>query len=239
MVTRARQVIVTADDLGASHGVNRGVFEAHRRGIVTAASLMTDGAAAAEAADLAKDHPELDVGLHVDLGEWVRRGGVWVERYSRADTSNEVEVRRAVSRQVERFEHLVGRPPSHLDSHQHVHRQSIVGAVLADFGSQLGVSVRERSAGVRYRGDFYGQDGTGATDLDNVAVPALVALIESLEPGCTELGCHPGYADDLESDYAAERAVEVATLCDPAVRAALRAVDAELIGFRQLTGHRS
>jgi len=42
-----------------------------------------------------------------------------------------------------------------------------------------------------------------------------------LPVGATELACHPGYADDLESDYRAERSREVASLCDPIIRSTL------------------
>ena len=63
-----RWVIVNADDFGRSRGVNRGIVEAHERGIVTSASLMVRWAAAADAAAYARMRPELSVGLHVDLG---------------------------------------------------------------------------------------------------------------------------------------------------------------------------
>ena len=73
-----RYLIVNADDFGLSAGVNRGVIEAHERGIVTSASLMVRPPAAAEAAADARAYPELSLGLHVDLGEWSYREGEWV-----------------------------------------------------------------------------------------------------------------------------------------------------------------
>ena len=45
-----RYLIVNADDFGLSHGVNRGVTQAHAAGIVTSTSLMVYGSAASEAA---------------------------------------------------------------------------------------------------------------------------------------------------------------------------------------------
>ena len=62
-----RKLIVNADDFGASAGVNRGVVEAHVRGVVTSTSLMVKGAGATGAAALARLHPRLGVGLHWDL----------------------------------------------------------------------------------------------------------------------------------------------------------------------------
>jgi hopanoid biosynthesis associated protein HpnK len=63
----ARQLIVTADDFGRSREVNAAVALAHRNGILTAASLMVAGPASQEAAAIARDYPDLDVGLHVTV----------------------------------------------------------------------------------------------------------------------------------------------------------------------------
>jgi chitin disaccharide deacetylase len=65
----ARRLIVTADDFGLSLAVNEAVETAHRGGILTAASLMVTGAAAADAIRRAKRMPGLHVGLHLALVE--------------------------------------------------------------------------------------------------------------------------------------------------------------------------
>jgi hopanoid biosynthesis associated protein HpnK len=62
-----RRLIVNADDFGRSQSINRAVIQAHQRGILTTASLMVNGAAAEEAAALAREHPCLGVGLHLTL----------------------------------------------------------------------------------------------------------------------------------------------------------------------------
>src|SRR5262245_64423892 len=114
----ARSLIVNADDFGLSAGVNRGIIEAHERGIVTSASLMVRGSAAAAAAAYARAHPALSVGLHLDLGEWAWRDGGWVSVYEvvRADDARAVVAEAA--RQLAAFRRLVGLSPTHLDSHQ-------------------------------------------------------------------------------------------------------------------------
>ncbi|HXR24730.1 MAG TPA: ChbG/HpnK family deacetylase, partial [Candidatus Binataceae bacterium] len=61
----ARAVIVTADDFGYSREVNAGIIRAHREGILTATSLIVSAAARDEAAVLARENPNLDVGLHL------------------------------------------------------------------------------------------------------------------------------------------------------------------------------
>lgn len=62
-----RRLIVNADDFGRSRSINTAVIQAHRDGILTTASLMVTGAAAAEAVELARQNPRLGVGLHLTL----------------------------------------------------------------------------------------------------------------------------------------------------------------------------
>jgi chitin disaccharide deacetylase len=62
-----RRLIVNADDFGFTSGVNRAIVEAHTRGIVTSSTLMANGPAFEEAAQLAKTIPKLSVGCHVVL----------------------------------------------------------------------------------------------------------------------------------------------------------------------------
>ena len=70
-----KNLIVNADDFGASHGVNLGVIEAHRNGILTSASMMVDAAGSAEAGRISARHPDLGVGLHVVIAVAGRRTG--------------------------------------------------------------------------------------------------------------------------------------------------------------------
>src|SRR5437899_1259327 len=72
-----RILIVNADDFGQTAGINRGIIEAHERGIVTSVSLMTRWPAAHEAARYCLSHRSLSLGLHFDLGEWRFRDGGW------------------------------------------------------------------------------------------------------------------------------------------------------------------
>src|SRR4051812_13107841 len=67
MASAKRRLIVNADDFGASESINAAVIDAHRRGILTTASLVVNGAAAPQAVELAKANPRLGVGLHLTL----------------------------------------------------------------------------------------------------------------------------------------------------------------------------
>ena len=64
-------LVVTADDLGLSPAVTKGILESHRRGIVRSTSLIVTADSSAEAAAQARMEPDLEVGLHLDLvGGW-------------------------------------------------------------------------------------------------------------------------------------------------------------------------
>jgi predicted glycoside hydrolase/deacetylase ChbG (UPF0249 family) len=233
-----KYLIVNADDFGQSPCVNGGIIEAHRRGIVTSASLMVRWPAASEAAAYARDHPSLSLGLHVDLGEKAFRAGEWVPVYSVVPLQDMTAITAEVSRQLDLFRRLMGCAPSHLDSHQHVHLREPVRTVLIDVARQLGVPLRHCCPDVYYRGNFYGQTAEGAPLPDAISVNGLIHILETLPSGCTELGCHPADGCDLDTMYRSERLEELRVLCDPQVRAALQVRGIELRSFKTLpNGH--
>ncbi len=232
-VVASRYLIVNADDFGQSPGINRGIFEAHERGIVTSASLMVRWPAATEAAAYGREHPDLSVGLHFDLGEWAYREEIWVPLYEVVPTRDPTAVRDEVSRQLGTFRRLLGRDPTHIDSHQHVHREEPARTIVLQAARALGVPLRHFSSDVRYCADFYGQTAEGFPLPHAISSEALVKILSSLPAGITELGCHPGAGDDLETMYRSERRKEVRVLCDPRVRAA---IVAESIALRSFAG---
>jgi predicted glycoside hydrolase/deacetylase ChbG (UPF0249 family) len=227
-----RVLIVNADDFGLSPGVNAGVARAHEQGILTSASLMVRFPAAAEAAEYARRSPGLSLGLHVDLGEWVYNAGEWDTVYEVVSLDDPDAVVDEVGRQVEAFRRLTGRNPSHIDSHQHVHNWDTVVASFRTLALALGVPLRHFTEGVTYCGDLYGQSTDGTPIPGAISAGALIAIIEGLPGGITELACHPGLGDDSGSVYERERTQEVEVLCDPAVRGAL---ERERVSLRSFT----
>jgi predicted glycoside hydrolase/deacetylase ChbG (UPF0249 family) len=224
-------LIVNADDFGLSAGVNRGILDANARGILTSASLMVCREAAEDASMLTRFARALGIGLHLDLGEWRYSTGGWHAVEEVVDLDDPEAVAREVDRQIRRFERLVGRAPTHLDSHQHVHLREPARSVVLARGRSLGVPVRSCTPGVRFRGEFYGQDAKGVPCHEHIGVDALVRVLTSLPTGVTELGCHPGYAEGLTDPYAREREVELRALCDPEVREAVRTLEIRLLSY--------
>jgi predicted glycoside hydrolase/deacetylase ChbG (UPF0249 family) len=228
-----RLLIVNADDLGLSPGVNAGIFEAHERGIVTSASLMVRAGSAPEAIALASAHPGLAVGLHLDIAEWQYEGGEWRVNYERCQPDDAAAVEAECRGQLAAFRELTGRDPTHLDSHQHTHTSEPVASVATSLATELKVPLRGRE--IRYEGGFYGQSGKGEPYPAGIGVEHLIELIETMPAGRTELGCHPGIGGDTGSSYSIEREQELRALCDPQVKAALEREGVRLCSFAQIS----
>ena len=179
MSLRRGWLIVNADDLGRSEGINRGVAKAFEEGIVTSASLMVRWPAAAEAAAYAREHQALSVGLHFDLSEWCYRDG-WRLVYRVVPDELEETIEQELERQLDEFLRLVGHAPTHLDSHQHVHLQEPARSALTAAGTRLGIPVRMCSPRVQYCGAFCGQTARGEPYPEGITVDFLLALIAAL-----------------------------------------------------------
>jgi predicted glycoside hydrolase/deacetylase ChbG (UPF0249 family) len=128
----------------------------------------------------------------------------------------------------------MNRDPTHLDSHQHVHWQRPVRGLLSRLATQLGIPIRGISRDIQYVGHFYGQSADGTPLPDAITAERLIATLEAGRSRITELGCHPGYGDDLTGMYRAERAQEVAVLCDLRVRQAIADLGIELRSFADI-----
>jgi predicted glycoside hydrolase/deacetylase ChbG (UPF0249 family) len=219
----AKWVIFNADDFGASTGVNRGILDCHTRGVVTSTSLMVTGRAVAEAVAMSRDHPALAVGLHFDVcGEDERA----------FDLDDVAAVREEFRRQLDAFHDLLGRLPTHVDSHRHVHRQEHLLPLFCELVAPLSIPLRGDGA-VNFVGGFYAQWEWQVTNLEYVSVPFLQQLLrDEVPPGWTELSCHPGYrSPDYKSVYLAEREAEVRTLTDPHIRQVLTDLDIHLVSY--------
>ena len=229
-----KELIVNADDFGQSLGVNGGVIVAHESGIVTSASLMVRWPAAAQAAADSRKQPKLSLGLHVDLGEWRYRDGAWTALYEVVPLDDADIVKVEVTRQLAVFYELVGKRPTHMDSHQHVHLREPARSVMRDVARFLDIPLRHFSPGVRYCGKFYGQTAEGFPLPDAISVHSLVKILRTLPDGVTELGCHPGEGNDLDTMYRGERAQELKTLCDPEIPMIIQSMGIALRSFGDL-----
>lgn len=219
-------VIFNADDFGYSHGINRGIVEAHEQGVVTSATLMVNGPAVAEAVAQAEAHPALAVGLHVNF---TNEAAHWF------DLEDERICREELQAQYRRFLDLLGRKPTHLDSHQHVHRHPMRRRLFEELAESEDLPLRDRPP-VVFKGGFYGQWQHGISDPSKVSLEALERILRNeLTGGVYELSCHPGYYDPtLEAVYHRDRENELRTLCDSRLPQVLLEEGLRLISYRDL-----
>lgn len=134
----AKLLIVHADDLAVAHSVDAASFAALDKGGVTSASIMVPCPWLNEVAAYAKDHPNVDLGLHLTLtSEWkIYRWGpveskdrvaslldasgyLWPETGPAVQSLKAEEAEREIRAQVERAI-AAGIHPTHLDSHMGV-----------------------------------------------------------------------------------------------------------------------
>jgi hypothetical protein len=248
-------LIVNADDFGRSEGVDRGIVRAHREGIVTSTTLMANSPYAPHAAALARESPALGVGVHLVLtfarplsdparlpslvrpdGSFGRASELLARPIDRDEALVEYRAQYAHARD------LVGRVPTHLDTHHWVHDQPALSWAVCELARETGAAARTHTPEQR---DEYRAKGVRTTDRfirefqgpRPIDVATLVGILERLGEGVTELMCHPGEPDAellTGSAYAGERAVELATLTDPRVRETIARRDIALVTYGEL-----
>ena len=239
-----RKLIVNADDFGFTRGVNEGILRAHREGIVTATTLMADGGAFEHAVRIALSTPTLDVGVHLvlwpDGGSLPRRLPSFVAR-SMAWSSARLE--REFARQVEKVV-AAGISPTHLDTHKHVHLLPWVMNAVARVAARFGIAWVRRpfhqrqvtARGLRTPDHFLGIRLTGRMNRER-----LLAGLERLRPGLTELMCHPGVCDEelrnAPTRLKQERQTELEALTSPEVRRLLERRGICLTSYRAMDGN--
>jgi len=131
----AKLLIIHADDLGLSHATNSAVIEAFQKGGISSGSIMVPCPWFPEIAELAKNNPNFDIGIHTTLtSEWDKYffGGILpassipslVNKYGYfypsveafAQHANATEVEKEVRAQIERAL-AFGVKPTHLDNY--------------------------------------------------------------------------------------------------------------------------
>jgi predicted glycoside hydrolase/deacetylase ChbG (UPF0249 family) len=248
-VSERRRLIVNADDFGRAPGVSRGIAQAHCAGIVTSTTMMVNLPSSPEAAGLSGSLPRLGVGLHFNycygppvathVPSLLGLDGLFDRDLNRLrDRATAADIERETRAQIAHFQEMMGRLPTHLDSHQHIHTWPKVQEVVVSIAAELRLPVRSvtpeqratlHARGIRttdaFIGDFF---APGSMTLDG-----LLAALRSLPPGLTELMCHPGYDDPAlaDSTFRTQREDEVTYLTSDDVRQAIDDEGIELVTY--------
>jgi chitin disaccharide deacetylase len=222
-----RNVIINADDFGLCRGVNYGILDSHRFGIVNSTTMLVNMPGTEHAVELARLYPELNVGIHLTLtcGKPLS-GGVqslmdergffrYTSRIFEEKEINEDEVEMEWETQIDRFLSF-GLPLTHIDSHHHVHSFRPLIPVVKRLSERYGIPVRNAFGNDiegmnlltdRFFMDFYGE---------GVSVEGLKGILNSRVEGETlEVMCHPAYVDSFlkeNSSYCEQRLKELDVL---------------------------
>ncbi len=242
----APRVVITADDFGLTPAVNEAVERAHREGVLTAASLMVAGDAAADAIRRARAMPGLRVGLHlvlvdgpVMLPDGLGQGRTLPNEQVRLAFRQLLRpraLRREVAAQFRAFA-ASGLVLDHANAHKHMHLHPLVARAMLAEGRQHGLRAvrvpqepgaklwcgllrrQVRAAGLAAPDAVWGLRDTGHMDLQHA-----LAITRRLAPGLNEVYFHPATDRDalltaLMPDY--DHVGELAALLSPALREAL------------------
>lgn len=121
-----KKLVVNADDFGFTRDVNQGIVEAHTNGILTATTVMANGAAFDDAVRLANQYPRLDIGCHLvliggpSLLAAQRRFPATVQQLVGTVLRGRINIHDELRAQIERIL-SAGIHPTHLDTHKHTH----------------------------------------------------------------------------------------------------------------------
>jgi predicted glycoside hydrolase/deacetylase ChbG (UPF0249 family) len=152
----AKMMIINADDFGLCEGVNRAVYEAHTRGVLTSTTIMANMPAVDEAIMIARKTPSLGVGVHLNategtpisatskVGALVGENGEF--KYSAYKLAMKSLVDKKVLEALEielaaQIESIIdkGIVPTHLDSHKHFHCFGPIYRIVCSLAERFGI----------------------------------------------------------------------------------------------------
>ena len=266
-----KTLLVNADDFGFTRDVNSGIVVAHTKGILTATTLMANGAAFDDAVVLARETPTLDVGCHLVLvgGESLVTGRAFpltVSQLMQAIALRRLDPYAELKAQIQKILQA-GLSPVHMDTHKHTHLFPPVLDAVARLSAEFRipwirrpfdfpVEPQELPLSKRLISQAFGivrprlervlrKNGCRSTDhfagfslTGRFTAADIVTLIRSLPDGSTELMVHPGHCTAelmaARTRLKESRALELAALVAPEVRAALDEAGVKLSGYRYL-----
>lgn len=256
-----RQLVVNADDFGFTRDVNQGIVEAHRRGILTATTLMACGDAFDDAVRLAKETPTLDVGCHLVLvGQ--APFPMSVPELVPAVMLGRIRIYEELAKQVRKIIDA-GIAPTHLDTHKHTHLLPQVLDAVARVSEDFKIpwvrrpfDFRAQPGGIGWKNELMhlrsegfartlAQHNCRSTDwfagfrvTGNYNASTLAAILRALPEGSTEFMCHPGVLgtelQQARTRLKQSRQDELAALTSNEVRTAIQETGIRLSRYREL-----
>ena len=245
-----KRVIINSDDFGITEGVTIGTLHSHTDGVLTSTTCMMNMPFAEFALNLAKDYPDLGVGIHLvfTMGRPLIEGAKSftdadgnfrkLNTYTFDEASKRViteadpdELYAEWKAQLERFIAVAGKKPTHIDSHHHSHTFVNNIEVAMRLAEEYDLPIRQTEPFMDHYefipmvGSFYG---------DELTNDSLIDLMKNSDAHTIEIMCHPGYVDqrilDL-SKYNLPRAKEMEILRSDEVKQFVKDNGIELVTY--------
>jgi predicted glycoside hydrolase/deacetylase ChbG (UPF0249 family) len=241
-----KTIVFNADDLGLSRGVNQGIVEAYKNGVVSSCSLLTNTKYFDETIALIQQHQLINIGLHFNLTEGaplisthksiVDNTGVFFSNigdhnaidYSEIALELEAQLNRALSHKIK---------ISHIDSHQHIHTHPKFKSIFLAISKKYEIPIRKMDNPSRnpfkrlqthlmYRKHlFYTHSFSSAFYDKMVAMATLESIIKESKSDCIEIMCHPGYNDHENGIYNEQRKKELDILTSSELKELLKKIE--------------
>lgn len=243
------KAIINADDFGFSKAVNYGILEAINSGVITSTSLMTNMPGFHHAIELMKEHPEMNVGIHLvttagysiskDLPTLTDENNHFYHDTDLVANCNIEELRQEYQAQMDTFL-ATGLTPDHIDFHVCI--SPVQFQVQMELAKKYHLPVRCHSPieceicekeGIRYsknyQSDFYDENVSLET-LKNI-------LLSNLDKDSIEIMSHPAFIDQTLLDntsYSKQRVKEFEILTSQEIKDIIKEHNIELISFKDL-----
>lgn len=203
-------LIINADDFGYSSGINFGIIDAHKNGILTSTTLMANMPGFDHAVQLSKQNPELGIGVHLvltcnrpilkDHQTIVDEKGNFrnLKFYEDNFSVDLDEVRIEWEAQIKKVINA-GIQPTHLDSHHHVNILPGINQVFIELAEKYNLPVRgnfEVPKQLKTCDRFFTHFDSIGLDKEIWKPMTWHNLIEDCQNyPVVEVMCHPGYVD--------------------------------------------
>lgn len=246
------KIIVNADDFGLTPGVSAGIFYAHQHGILTSTTAMVNTEFSRESLEEVKRCPNLGVGLHLVLDDGqpvsssVRsltdHSGNFLKGKSLIKSAGKQDIKEELEAQLDllyRWDIDV----THIDSHHHMHLhipdalEAVMEVAQIHCLPVRSFTDTDLTGGVittdflHY--DFYGEK--------NISLEYLMRKFAVLQPGVTEIMCHPAFMDswlNKKSSYNSTRIKELEILVNSKIKNRIKDYAIDLIHYGGVVNER-
>lgn len=258
-------LLVRSDDMGAAHAVNEACLDSVKNGIARSIEVLVPAPWFLEAVEMLKAHPEIDVGVHLDLtSEWsgLKWGPVSKEVPSLVDENGHffpttsqrssmpdntgflesgfkmAEVERELRAQIEMALRLLPNV-THLSAHMGTATSTDeLKALTEKLANEYHLPIQV--PGLQRAGRFGNKD-----DSPKKRVAAMIDLIEGLKPGLWMVIEHPGLdtpemraiGHDGYENVAEDRAAVTRVFTDKKVKAAIKKRGIKLVSYADVISH--